>query len=128
MRWCRRCGKDWRGGIRTIYILIDPHDGEIRYVGSSTNIGIRFDKHLANGNPKTPKERWIKELASEGLEPIMEPLIELTNGDDEREHEDAWIRRFTLAGCKLYNHSGHDVKLIQMYKHIREAAIAYYVV
>lgn len=106
--------KDWRGRTMywTVYFLIDPRDGEIHYVGCSSNLRERFHCHMSSGrfvmrNPDWPgkpsrKQLWIKELLSLGLKPLLVPLIKTKDMGIHWALEEAWIRRMGLAGCDLF--------------------------
>lgn len=106
--------------VWTVYLLIDPRDGEIRYVGCSMRLRERYWGHISDGrfairNPdwrggSTPKAQWIKELLQLGLMPIMEPLVK-TRSWDYRFLEEGWIRRIGLAGCKLLITGGREKML-----------------
>lgn len=74
---------------KTIYGLVDPRDGSVRYIGASATPGLRYEQHLATArdvaasNPwKTPKDRqahqerwafaaWLYELHVVGLRPDL---------------------------------------------------------
>lgn len=70
-----------------IYLLRDPRTGEPRYIGKSTRPHIRINSHLHYG-PSCRMRRWIAELKSLGLKPVMENL-EWCEGD-------SWIEREQL--------------------------------
>ena len=98
----------------TVYVLIDPRNGEIRYVGCTEDLRMRYNCHLANGRsgwPLTPKVVWLKELFANNLQPIIEPLVETGDPWEVPSLEEAWIRRLSLAGCRL-TVSGNRERLI----------------
>lgn len=56
---------------RWIYILIDPRNGEIRYVGQTGDLETRFSEHLKNQS-SIEMANWVYyDLSLKGLEPIM---------------------------------------------------------
>lgn len=59
----------------SIYVLKDPRDGNIRYVGKTYRIAYRFRQHLTDKS-KCHKVNWIRQLKSENLLPEMEVLVE----------------------------------------------------
>lgn len=64
--------------IYYIYVLIDPRDGEIKYVGCSTNPAVRARNHMAiMGGSK--KDLWISELKALNLKPSYEVLFSTSN-------------------------------------------------
>lgn len=74
-----------RGGV--IYLLIDPRNNHVRYVGQTDDIKQRLLCH--RNQKRKPVGKWIAELESMGLSPevrvvatIVEPLESNTwNGD-----------------------------------------------
>jgi hypothetical protein len=60
-----------------IYVLIDPRDLSIRYVGKTIDPGNRMRAHIYPHNStkdKNIKMIWTEELKRIGLEPIMQVL------------------------------------------------------
>jgi hypothetical protein len=88
-----------------IYALLDPRNGEIRYVGKSSSGLQRAQSH---GGPKrlaaddTHKGRWIRVLAEQGLRYQIRVLEETTAEDLARAEVD-WIARGHALGWNLTN-------------------------
>ncbi len=86
-----------------IYVLKDPRDNEIYYVGCTKNIQQRFKAHL---NPArdliTPKRQWIKELRELNLKPIL-AILEDVNDDIALIREKYYIKHFRILGSPLTN-------------------------
>lgn len=100
----------------TVYLLIDPRDGEIRYVGCTKQLYTRIAAHWSSRNttyPITPKTLWLKELDKAGLRPIVETLLATKNFDEAFSTEEAWMRRLSLAGCKLTSTANRDLLIIK---------------
>lgn len=92
--------------IKTIYIyvLIDPRNNEIRYVGKSINPNVRVRRHISEAkNSKQTNHRinWLKNLASDGYKPIIEIIDEVV-GEWEW-LEIYWINQLKVWGFKLVN-------------------------
>jgi len=87
-----------------IYILIDPVTKEVRYVGKTTNIKKRFNKHLNESRKSTTshKKAWIKSLLKKNLKPEME-IIDVVNNDEWKFWERYWIEQMIAWGFKLTN-------------------------
>jgi hypothetical protein len=87
-----------------IYILIDPRNNEIRYVGKTTNIYVRFHNHIAPSklNDDSHKSKWIKKILSEGIIPLIQ-VLEITNEFCWKEKEKYWIKYYRDLGCDLTN-------------------------
>ena len=89
------------GRTAVIYVLKDPRDGLIRYVGKTNNPRRRLDRHIAeNGNAL--RHPWLKELRELGIEPIFE-IVETVVGDQWQDREKHWIMHYRDAGCDLLN-------------------------
>jgi hypothetical protein len=101
-----------------VYGLLCPVSNKVRYVGRSQHVTERYRQHvtllgISPDGPRTPRERWITELKSQGLAPelvILETIegegIAATGGR-AKEAERAWVRRLLDAGHPLTN-SGHE--------------------
>ena len=106
----------------TVYLLIDPRDGEIRYVGAS-KLGVgRLSAHIqesylgisASGRTKAA---WIHEVLMAGYTPIAEPLIICESKDEMERLEQVWINRLRLAGCNLTNRKNSHFFGIRIVRH-----------
>lgn len=73
-----------------IYLLRDPRDGAVRYVGKTVNWRIRHKAHRAARN-ETRCSLWIKELKSVGLLPTFEVIEEVPPNGGWEERERHWI-------------------------------------
>lgn len=97
-----------------VYILIDPRDGEIRYVGrTQLLLKDRLSNHIHSRNQYTRRAGWINELLELGLKPDILMIQDCGSdmiGVDRAEEQ--WIRRFSLAGCQLFNGSVHDENIM----------------
>ena len=92
--------------MRKVYIygLIDPRNGEIRYVGKTYNMQRRLWQHISR-----PRNchigSWIKNLKSCGVKPEIFCLEEF-NFDDVlnwQESEQFWIETLKFYGARLTN-------------------------
>ena len=64
------------------YVLKDPRDMEVKYVGRSVSPKSRYRNHLCSGRKegkKNKKEAWINSLIKIGMKPVMEIIEEFTN-------------------------------------------------
>lgn len=85
-----------------IYILSDPRDNQIRYVGKTDNPQRRFSMHLIEKDP-CYKRNWIKQLLSNNLQPIMTVIEEIPENQDWEEREKYWISYYRSTGHNLTN-------------------------
>jgi hypothetical protein len=84
-----------------IYILIDPRDNQIRYLGKTTQqISKRYNTHISTkGTSK--KANWIKTLKEQNLKPLIKVIDTVTN--DWEFWEEYWISNLKLLGFDLLN-------------------------
>lgn len=91
--------------MTTIYALVDPRDGEVRYVGKTQAPAHRLIRHLwdaRNGLDQTHRSRWIRQLLALGLAPEMR-AIELVESSAAAAVERSWIASFRASGSRLTN-------------------------
>lgn len=91
-----------------VYALVDPRDGQIRYVGKSfRSAHRRLRRHLAPCylRGSTHKERWLRVLLSLGLEPQVVVLEQCESADALSAAERAHIERLRCEGADLTNAS-----------------------
>jgi hypothetical protein len=92
-----------------IYILIDPRDNKVRYVGKANNVSQRYQAHLNKARKhQIHKASWIKQLKELNLRPILE-VIDIVPIDEWIFWETYWIAQFKAWGFDLINYtSGGD--------------------
>ncbi len=92
-----------------IYVLRDPRDNGVRYVGRTKNLKGRLQQHLYNksdGSFVHARREWIQEVRSAGLRPVMEVVETLRAPVEEAlvsERERRWIFHFYQQGAALTN-------------------------
>lgn len=91
---------------RKIYALVDPRDGEIRYIGITKHaLERRLREHVAQvaRQQRTAKDRWIGKLVVLG---VMPDIVQLEAAPDHASGEEAerrWIAHYRGAGVELLN-------------------------
>lgn len=86
-----------------IYVLRDPNDNEIRYVGKSDNPKERIIEHIRKSKyKKTYKNNWIQKLLKEDKKPIME-IIDTVQKYEWSEKEKYWVKYYKDKGYNLTN-------------------------
>jgi len=93
-----------------IYTLTDPITKEVRYVGKTTDISKRFNKHINESRKSTTshKKAWIKSLLKKNLKPEIE-IIDVVNSSDWGFWEKYCIEQIRAWGFRLTNEtSGGD--------------------
>ncbi len=116
----RRLSHDRRTGYLptdrvNIYVLIDPRDGAIRYLGRTrTNIEDRLRRHIYDARyayrwrgadriaTSSHITQWIIELDHHGLEPRVH-LVGVVQGLEALRIEHNWIKRLWRGGYNLVN-------------------------
>lgn len=87
----------------TVYLLIDPRNGDIRYVGCTKYpVKVRLSQHLSC-KARPDKFNWICDLKQNGLRPVGHTLLEIPDCVEAFYQEQVWIKRLYLAGCPLFN-------------------------
>lgn len=60
------------------YVLVDPFDNQIKYVGRTVDLGNRFRNHIyeAKKNNRNKRERWIVSLMRKNSKPLMKVVYQ----------------------------------------------------
>lgn len=90
-----------RSSTTFIYALIDPRNGNIRYIGKANNPRTRFNSHVFD-LAKTKKTNWIKSLVKIGLKPELLVIDEVLISEWIF-WEMHYISLFKFYGFKLTN-------------------------
>lgn len=89
--------------IWSVYALVDPRNGAVRYVGLSSDARRRLQQHVKDGYSKS-KFAWIKELSAANLQPTLVRLeVFVALHVEARQTERAWIERLRRLGHPLLN-------------------------
>lgn len=90
-----------------VYALVDPRDGEIRYVGKCRGyLNSRVRGHLREAretDTRTYKLAWLRQLLDLGLEPEGRVLERCIDADALAETERRWIADLRERGVRLTN-------------------------
>ncbi|MES2265601.1 MAG: NUMOD3 domain-containing DNA-binding protein [Bacteroidota bacterium] len=90
-------------GKRFIYTLSHPVTKEVRYVGQTNNLKVRFYGHISGcKNRKNHCQNWMYSIIVKGLRPFME-VLEECNIDDVDANEILYIALLKSWGFKLTN-------------------------
>jgi len=86
----------------SIYILIDPRNNSIRYIGKTVQkLEYRLKQHLSEkSNHK--RATWIKSLKRENLVPVIKE-IDYCDYTDSNNLEISWIEKYRFIGENLTN-------------------------
>lgn len=87
----------------TIYALVDPRNGEIKYVGLTKDVYVRFAQHIRGKSDHPQKDAWIQELKQAQILVHMEVLEQVEDLDLALNRENHWIDFWLAEGCKLFN-------------------------
>src|SRR5438105_11913465 len=88
-----------------IYGLIDPRDGQLRYVGKSVSGMNRPKAHMQHVflQSNTHKVNWIRQLKALGLQYGIVVIQSLDDKEMLSQAEIFWIAYFRQLGCPLTN-------------------------
>lgn len=88
--------------VGTLYALVDPQDGTVRYIGQTTKpLRVRLAGHLSNPSPRVAS--WLADLAQGGVQPQIVPVRESVPAADLLTVEREEITARLLAGEDLLN-------------------------
>lgn len=94
-------------GLNIVYALIDPRNGQLRYIGKSES---GLERPREHGRPSTLRQNtnphkcnWIRDLKRDGWEYEVEVLED--GPEDLNEAEIFWIGYFRMLGANLLNAS-----------------------
>ena len=88
-----------------IYGLIDPIKNQIRYIGKTNDVKVRFKNHLnACRDKNTHKRNWINTLNRSGRKPEL-LIIDTVLVDDWKYWEIFWIAYYKSIGADLLNYT-----------------------
>src|SRR5260370_36281848 len=99
-------GIDCRGGSKMylVYVLIDPRDGIVRYVGiTDQTINRRLDQHLKRTDGNNEKSAWITELVLAGMKPKIKAIEEGLTLQEANERETYWIQHYLTENTPITN-------------------------
>jgi hypothetical protein len=75
-----------------IYVLIDPVQGLVRYVGKTHAPYFRLRQHLVETGAEAIRN-WLDELGRDGVSPVM-AIVDVTEVGRADESELEWIQHF----------------------------------
>lgn len=88
------------------YVLIDPRDGKIKYVGRTVDPKSRLRGHIyeSKKNNRNKRERWIVSLLRKNLKPSLQIIYTLYCSLSEAiETEKMLVKKLTYRGYPLKN-------------------------
>lgn len=86
-----------------IYALLDPDNGNIRYIGKANDAARRYKGHIRDSNRRdTPVYRWIRKLASSNKKPELQVLLSCCS-DRWQHYEKSIIESNRKSGVRLLN-------------------------
>ncbi len=88
-----------------VYVLSDPRDGAMRYVGKTSQpLKERLRQHIKNCHRYTNHcARWVGSLKKLGIKPVIEVVEECLNAESLDVAERFYINYFRSLGFKLTN-------------------------
>lgn len=83
----------------SVYVMRDPRDGDVRYVGVARDLSARLCCHMGPLKGKrAPVVLWLAELKALGLRPVMERIAAFWDNDEARDFEGHVIRSLVPYG------------------------------
>ncbi len=89
----------------TVYALVDPRNGLVRYIGITDDVYRRFREHIACDGRNRSKDAWIDGLKHAQMMLIMQTLEAVETVEQAREQEKYWVQHYRSIGANLLNHT-----------------------
>lgn len=89
----------------SIYVLIDPRHGDIRYVGQTTQHPVvRMCQHIADSriDKNDKKTKWLMDLVENNLLPEVK-VVDTVLLKDSYSKELEWINKYRADGVEIFN-------------------------
>ena len=102
------------GGEIAIYVLTDPRDNTVRYVGKSNDPARRLAEHVSSDLP------WLVDLKASGLAPVMR-IMDRASVDEWERAEQYWITFYSTRGRLLNTEVGGRGYAHAYYKRVKWA-------
>jgi hypothetical protein len=102
------------GGEIAIYVLTDPRDNTVRYVGKSNDPERRLTEHAKSSTP------WMVELRAAGLSPVMR-IVDRASLQEWERAEQYWIAFYSRHGRLLNTEVGGRGYAHAYYKRVKWA-------
>jgi predicted GIY-YIG superfamily endonuclease len=87
-----------------IYVLRDPRNNTVRYVGKTKHPKQRANGHKYAGFPSWRGGLWQREMKKDGVKPILQVIEECSEADGAA-REKYWIKKLSET-CPLLNVRG----------------------
>jgi group I intron endonuclease len=108
-----------------IYALVDSRDNQIRYIGKTTNVKRRLNRHITERFlHDSYKDRWVRKMLENGNNPQIEIIDEVIENEWVY-WEKFYISYFKYIGCNLTNgtHGGDEPPSTKGRRHTEESKL-----
>jgi group I intron endonuclease len=106
-----------------IYVLIDPRNNELRYVGLTTQpLAKRFHNHLdsARRGASSHVYNWMRQVMETGQVPLIVQIESCDSLEELCEREVDFMAYFKSIGCRLTNQAKGGSRGMAGFKHSEE--------
>ena len=87
-----------------VYVLIDPRDDVVRYVGiTDQTTNRRLNQHLKCTDGNNEKSEWINALMAVGMKPKIKTIEEGLTLQEANERETYWIKHYLAGNIPITN-------------------------
>jgi predicted GIY-YIG superfamily endonuclease len=103
--------------MRYIYLLKNPIDQTVFYVGCTSNVKNRYRQHLKNAveHQNTPKNKLIFSLLQRSMQPLVEVVEQHEDPAFAREREEFYVKVHLKTALNIHM-PGKGSKDVKFYK------------
>ncbi|WP_407501284.1 GIY-YIG nuclease family protein [Elizabethkingia anophelis] len=80
--------------IYYIYALVDPISNDVKYIGCTQNLKVRYSYHINDVHSDRLKSKWTLSLRNKGLKPILKELDSTTSVEHAIKLEQKYFKDF----------------------------------
>lgn len=97
------CGMTQMNNPYTIYVLADPRDITVHYVGMSKNVPRRYKQHCHCQGLNLELNAWVQDLLRQGHTPVLHRIETVADVQSAQKRETYWIQFWESLNAPLKN-------------------------
>jgi len=88
----------------SVYVLVDPRNGSVHYVGITKNVEQRYYYHCLGCDSTSKACAWIRKLKEQDIKPLLVIVEEVDGWDAAYRRETYWMNLLLEAKTPLLNY------------------------